>query len=1076
MGANINGIAQSSGELTLSVHGATKSISLFDSATGEMKNTYQVFEDINQYWKEMDNSERQALATTIAGKNHMEVFTAIMGNFGSVLNATQSAILSEGSAMKENEAVLDSFEGHLNRLQAAFENFSTNLIDSDTIKGGIDIITAGINFLNTDVGRLVTQAGLLIGVWTTVSGVFSLVAQSMGVAKAEAAGMMASFVGKGAKQLMDFPNIISKTVTKFKTLGTAIKTFGLGKTLSVLGEQAENALSKFKGLTYLALGVVAFKSFQAALNQQKKELEQLGDEYDQTTERLKNLKSEYETLSTKGDLTAGEQARLAVLEAEIDAEERLLALQAERLYDRKYGEESAITGGQHGKYEGAVGSDKTGLDKVKENISSVGDLTTKYQENQQAIIDLDKSSSTYTEDVKKLTSEQEKLETQMSNQRSELAKQVAEILELGEAQGGLTNEQQAVVDAYMAMDNQIKNVLGTMGEGAEANSIFANSFAEVEEEANLATEALQAYATASELPEYDANFKSYSDAWNTLNGEIEAGRTHSRAFQAAAELLFGQDWLERVNYSTDAIKTQTEALRQFFESGESGGANLINTLDSMTNSEGQIVTATGEVIGQFKQLEDGASVLELPNENLAKLAETLGMDEGALVSMLQAWNMFGEGFSMFDTANLVEDLGNAGKAFGDFADGSGKAVVNLDEARAALEASDKSAWEIHDILQQISDDPAVITVEGEQSVDDAYNMVHELGLEIESVDGESININTESLSNLIQVMGLSESQAEELVGKLSQIDGVTFVDAAGNAQTMGQALQTVSSAADGASNASSAFKGAMDNAINAVKIAAQARPFDQAKASADSATSSVQALGREFNALPTQKIMTIIVNKIKNYDEEATGTSSAPGGLTLVGEEYAPDGKPRPELVVANGKARLVGTNGPEFVNLPKGAQVYPYKKTKEMLRNGHLPEEVDAYAGGTDDAVRQQATGGTSSSSSSRKPTTSSGSGSSSGSKSKTPSTSSKSKASDNKVLKEQNDLFKEQIDIMEHNLFLMQKRGASIQEQTEYMVLMQQELNNQANYFRSKGVAENDEFIRTLQKQWKQSTTFIQ
>lgn len=1072
MGANINGIAQSSGELTLSVHGATKSINLFDSATGEMKNTYQVFEDINQYWKEMDDNEKQALATTIAGKNHMEVFTAIMGNFGSVLNATQSAILSEGSAMKENEAVLDSFEGHLNRLQAAFENFSTNLIDSDTIKGGIDVITAGINFLNTDVGRLVTQAGLLIGVWTTVSGVFSLVAQSMGVAKAEAAGMMASFVGKGAKQLMDFPNIISKTVTKFKTLGTAIKTFGLGKTLSVLGEQAENALSKFKGLTYLALGVVAFKSFQAALNQQKKELEQLGDEYDQTTERLKNLKSEYETLSTKGDLTAGEQARLAVLEAEIDAEERLLALQAERLYDRKYGEESAITGGQHGKYEGAVGSDKTGLDKVKENISSVGDLTTKYQENQQAIIDLDKSSSTYTEDVKKLTSEQEKLETQMSNQRSELAKQVAEILELGEAQGGLTDEQQAVIDAYMAMDNQIKEVLGAMGEGAEANGIFASSFAEVEEEANLATEALQAYATASELPEYDANFKSYSDAWNTLNGEIEAGRTHSRAFQAAAELLFGQDWLERVNYSTDAIKTQTEALRQFFESGESGGANLINTLDSMTNSEGQIVTATGEVIGQFKQLEDGASVLELPNENLAKLAETLGMDEGALVSMLQAWNMFGEGFSMFDTANLVEDLGNAGKAFGDFADGSGKAVVNLDEAKTALEASGKSAWEVHDILQQISDDPAVITVEGEQSVDDAYNMVHKLGLEIESVDGESINISTESLSNLIQVMGLSESQAEELVGKLSQIDGVTFVDAAGNAQTMSQALQTVSSAAEGASDASTGFKGAVENAVNAAKIAAQARPFDQAKASADSATSSVRTLGREFNALPTQKIMTIIVNKIKNYDEEATGTNSAPGGLTLVGEEYAPDGKPRPELVVANGKARLVGTNGPEFVNLPKGAQVYPYKKTKEMLRNGHLPEEVDAYAGGTVDAVRQQATGGVSSSSSSKKPTTSSGSGS----KSKTPSTPSKSKASDNKALKEQNDLFKEQIDIMEHNLFLMQKRGASIQEQTEYMALMQQELNNQANYFRSKGVAENDEFIRTLQKQWKQSTTFIQ
>lgn len=1061
MSANLTQTATSSGELSFQVAGVAKTINLFDDATGEMKNTYTVFEEINKYWQEMSSAEKENLAISIAGKNHMEVFLATMNNFGSVTNATKSAILSQGSALRENEAVLDSFEGHISRFAAAYENLATRIVDSDIIKGVIDFGTNVINIMGQIADSTIAKGALITAALVALNSSFNLIGKA-GMAFTGITSTFSQLSAVAGSVVSSFSNVYRTT----RSMGSAVRSLTPG---------FAGLIKQLKTFTMVGLGVVAVTMFTKALQQQEKEFNTLQENVNTTKDKLEELNSEAEALSSKGSLTAGEEARLSVLNAEIAANETLLRQEAQKQFQYQYEGRGTTTGGLHGAYE-ATGVD-SGTQKLQSQITTLQNLETQWQNYENQIASLDKNAPGYTDKVLELSEAQDKVKKSMDETAASTLSELYSFKELYDMTGIQNDAYDELIAQGISAAEAYQTLASSVGEGTEANGIFANSFAEVEEEANLATEALQAYATASELPEYDANFKSYSDAWNTLNGEIEAGRTHSRAFQAAAELLFGQDWLERVNYSTDAIKTQTEALRQFFESGESGGANLINTLDSMTNSEGQIVTATGEVIGQFKQLEDGASVLELPNENLAKLAETLGMDEGALVSMLQAWNMFGEGFSMFDTANLVEDLGNAGKAFGDFADGSGKAVVNLDEVRAELEASDKSAWEIHDILQQISNDPAVITVEGEQSVDDAYNMVHELGLEIESVDGESINISTESLSNLIQVMGLSESQAEELVGKLSQIDGVTFVDAAGNAQTMSQALQTVSSAAEGASNASGAFKGAMDNAINAAKIAAQARPFDQAKASADNATSSVQGLNREINALPTRKTITIVVNKIKNYDEEATGTSSAPGGLTLVGEEYAPDGKPRPELVVANGKARLVGTDGPEFINLPKGAQVYPYKKTKEMLRNGHLPEEVDAYAEGANiDAVRQQATGGTSSSSSSKKPTTSSGSGSSSGSKSKTPSVSSQSKASDNKALKEQNDLFKEQIDIMEHNLFLMQKRGASIQEQTEYMVLMQQELNNQANYFRSKGVAENDEFIRTLQKQWKQSTTFIQ
>lgn len=70
----------------------------------------------------------------------------------------------------------------------------------------------------------------------------------------------------------------------------------------------------------------------------------------------------------------------------------------------------------------------------------------------------------------------------------------------------------------------------------------------------------------------------------------------------------------------------------------------------------------------------------------------------------------------------------------------------------------------------------------------------------------------------------------------------------------------------------------------------------------------------------------------------AEGTDSAPGGPAVVGEK-GPEG-----AVLPNGKTSLVGRNGAEIRNLPKGTQIIPNHEIRNMSRFSQLP----AFAGGT--------------------------------------------------------------------------------------------------------------------------------
>lgn len=196
IGNNFADAANEAGSIEYKVKGATKQLALFDEATNDMKSTFQILSDLKDDWDNMSNSEQQALGIAYAGKNQFEVFAAVMDNFTTAVDATDTALGAAGSAAQENEAYMESLEAKVNTLKATFEDFSNRVLNSELVGGFIDAGTALLKFANSDAGVAITQVALLtagvVGVVGVIGKVVGAIGSVVAAYKASSAVMGAS--------------------------------------------------------------------------------------------------------------------------------------------------------------------------------------------------------------------------------------------------------------------------------------------------------------------------------------------------------------------------------------------------------------------------------------------------------------------------------------------------------------------------------------------------------------------------------------------------------------------------------------------------------------------------------------------------------------------------------------------------------------------------------------------------------------------------------------------------------------------------------------------------------------------
>lgn len=108
----------------------------------------------------------------MGGKRQANVLSALIQNFDTVEEAIEASAGSAGSALRENEVFLDSFEGRMQQLTAAAQSKWSEALDTDTIKDAIQLFTKFVETLDVEDSALLDVVNLLI---KSLSGLMDLI-------------------------------------------------------------------------------------------------------------------------------------------------------------------------------------------------------------------------------------------------------------------------------------------------------------------------------------------------------------------------------------------------------------------------------------------------------------------------------------------------------------------------------------------------------------------------------------------------------------------------------------------------------------------------------------------------------------------------------------------------------------------------------------------------------------------------------------------------------------------------------------------------------------------------------------
>lgn len=182
-----------------------------------------ILSDLGEKWVYLTDSQRQNVGVQIAGRNQLSRFLALMNNHETAVEATTTALNSQGSAMRENQAYLTSYEANVNRMKTAFSGLAQSMGDA-FLKSGLSIGIESITSITKAVAKLIDTVGLL----PVVAGTLSIMFGRMGSMGKVVDGLFPSII-----KLKD--SIVNLNTSAGKADFAGKMTNGLGKIKGVIG-------------------------------------------------------------------------------------------------------------------------------------------------------------------------------------------------------------------------------------------------------------------------------------------------------------------------------------------------------------------------------------------------------------------------------------------------------------------------------------------------------------------------------------------------------------------------------------------------------------------------------------------------------------------------------------------------------------------------------------------------------------------------------------------------------------------------------------------------------------------------
>ena len=152
LGLDTDGMVESTAKLQEEIMALTGVDIMKDKDT--FKSTFDILDELSSKWQNLTDIQQASVTELIAGKRQGNIISALMNNFDTAREATQTAKNADGSAEKELENYQKSMQYSIDVFKAQFQELSTAALSSDFLKGAVDAGTGLLNVLTqiVDVG------------------------------------------------------------------------------------------------------------------------------------------------------------------------------------------------------------------------------------------------------------------------------------------------------------------------------------------------------------------------------------------------------------------------------------------------------------------------------------------------------------------------------------------------------------------------------------------------------------------------------------------------------------------------------------------------------------------------------------------------------------------------------------------------------------------------------------------------------------------------------------------------------------------------------------------------------------
>ena len=534
MGEDTSDMATSTSKLRDEIKGLTGGFDIMTDDT-TFKSTMEIAEGLSEAMEKMNDIDRTALLEKVAGKNRANQIGALLDNFSQAKKALEVSKESAGSAAKENAAYIDSIQGRINQMKAAFEDLSIDFFDSEDIKFVIKGLTKIIELVDKIVEA--TGGGPLL-----------------------AFGLTSFMRMRGGVEWDKLPSVI-------KGIPSAIKDSKFGQFIEADWKQTkEDASSLFETIIR---GIADLEDEDASdiFDTVNEEIQKIG-ENEETVEKVSDA------VEDVGDAAKGAEKGVAALGAGFKALLVQLAI-------------SAIIWAIS-----AIADSIETVEKLEEKVEEVSeeyqnvvdkleDVNSQLEENKNRIEEINSNPLTITskEDLERLQEENSLLEgqkkllkSQEKTKAKELAKAATEFLttsgySYSEENGveehkylGKDNYLEAseeLIDAYVNNINKLSEFNFSTGSANEYNSIIA-SINTMEEQLIPVT------TTLSEQQQYlSKNSDLYKDIEKQINHIQEAQKKFTDYSNKSLPLKVFQEYSEQDATFSDQLKEYKQTQKGF---------------------------------------------------------------------------------------------------------------------------------------------------------------------------------------------------------------------------------------------------------------------------------------------------------------------------------------------------------------------------------------------------------------------------------------------------------------------------------------------------------------------------------